>query len=767
MNNWTFTERDAAIAAELQKQLPDALFDAHAHIYRLADARGHEDALWKGGPAEGSYAEWKRHVGRQVGEHRLRGGLFFPYPVLGCDMEASNQYLAGQLQPGSCGLMLVGPDYPRENALALLPKFAGFKPYHVFSKSKPTWNAPIQDYLPAWAWELADKHGLVIMLHMVRDAALADPVNQREIRAMLTKYPGAKLILAHSARGFHSRNTVNGIASLRGLENVWFDCSGICEPAATVAILREFGPRRLMWASDFPITDRRGKCVTIGDGFTWINPANIDTANPNSPALTTWPVGLESLNALLEACRQLGLNAADRQNIFHDNAARLLGLLKETGTKTLDLYRRGKKIMPGGAQLLSKRPEQFAPDQWPAYFSETRGCEVWDLDGRHYYDMAINGVGTALLGFNDPDVNAAVHRRIDLGHICSLNPADDIELADLFCEIHPWAEQIRFPRTGGEAMAVAARIARATTDRSVIAICGYHGWQDWYLAANLGDNDGLRGHLMPGLDPFGVPVELRGTVFAFQYNNREQFQKIIAEHGKNLAGVIMETCRYNDPAPGFLEMIRDETHKAGGLLIFDEVTIGWRLRFGGAHLNFGVNPDMAVFGKATANGFPMGAILGTRAAMEGANKSFISSSFWTEAMGPAAALATIRKMQRLNVSAHVARVGAKLQDIWRRQAAAHKLPLVVDEGYPCCARFHWEHPEVNELRTYFTQLMLERGFLAAGLVWPSFAHTDEIVAKYATATDESFALIAKALAAGNVKQQLKGPVAHTGFRRLL
>jgi glutamate-1-semialdehyde 2,1-aminomutase len=768
--NWSFTELDARVAAELQPLLPEALYDFHAHLYRLADARGQQVGLFAEGPEVAGLDAWRTHVERQVGRGRLRAGLFFGYPVAGCDLDGSNQFISSELRksPDSRGLILVAPDYPRANVEKFLanPQFVGLKPYHVFSRTKPTFQAPITDFLPEWCWQLAHERQFFIMLHMVRTRALADPDNQREIRAMCAKYPSARLILAHAARGFHSADTVNGIASLRGLENVWFDTSGICEPAAYVAILREFGPRRLLWGSDFPISERRGKCVTIGDNFAWINPSRIDV-HDNSPACSTLLVGLESTRATLDAARTLGLNREDLADIFCNNALRLFGLAKETGNRTQELYRHARQRIPGGVQLLSKRPEMLAPDQWPPYFREARGCETWDLDGRHYYDMSTNAVGACLLGYRDPDVTAAVQRRVALGSISSLNPPEEVELADLLCEIHPWAQQARFARTGGEAMAVAVRIARATTDRSVIAICGYHGWQDWYLAANLGDNNSLRGHLLPGLDPFGVPEELRGTALPFTYNNREEFQKIIASHGNRLAAVVMEPCRNNDPAPGFLEFVRDEAHRAGALLIFDEITIGFRICLGGAHRLFKINPDIAVFAKTLGNGHPMSAIIGTSAAMDGAHRSFISSSYWTEGVGPAAALATIRKMQQVDVPAHVARIGTRVMDAWRRQAAKHRLPVIVEQGYPCFARFRFDHPEANELRTFYTQLMIERGFLAGGAIYPTLAHTEEIVAKYEGAMEEVFGIIATALAAGTVKQQLKGPPAHTGFRRLL
>ncbi len=433
---------------------------------------------------------------------------------------------------------------------------------------------------------------------------------------------------------------------------------------------------------------------------------------------------------------------------------------------TQELYLKAKGIIPGGTQLLSKRPEMFAPDQWPAYFSKASGCEVWDLDGKHYYDMSSNGIGACLLGFCDPDVNRAVKERIDLGSMCTLNAPEEVELSELLCDIHPWAKQVRFTRSGGETGTMAVRIARATTDRSIIAVCGYHGWHDWYLAANLGENDALRGHLLPGLEPLGVPSELRNTAFAFKYNDVKEFQSIIDRVGNKLAAVVMEPCRYNDPNPGFLEYVKEKTHKCGALLIFDEITIGWRLTYGGSHLKLGVNPDIAFFAKAMGNGYPIGAVIGTKEAMEGAHKSFISSTYWTESIGPVAALATLKKIKEVKAHEHVQNIGSMVAESWLKHAVRHGLKISIHDGYPCLAHFKFVNEKCEELHTLYNQMMLEMGFLGIASIYPTMAHTDEIVHKYDQAIDEVFGQIALAIKQDKVSELLKGPVIHTGFRRL-
>ena len=433
--------------------------------------------------------------------------------------------------------------------------------------------------------------------------------------------------------------------------------------------------------------------------------------------------------------------------------------------KTQELYKKAKTLIPGGTQLLSKRPEQFAPEKWPGYFTKASGCEVWDLDGRHYYDMTTNGIGACLLGYADPDVNAAVIDRVKNGSMSSLNPPEEVALAERLLAIHPWAEQARFARCGGEIGSVAVRIARATTDRPVVAICGYHGWADWYLAVNLGENDALRGHLLPGLEPLGVPAGLRGTSVAFRENSREDFDRIILEHGDRLAAVVMEPVRNRDPDPGFLEHVRAETRRVGAMLVFDEITIGWRLNFGGSHLRFDVSPDMAIFAKALGNGHPIAAVIGTKAAMEGAHRSFISSTYWTESLGPAAALAALDKMERTKVWEFVEGAGRRVKEDWKELGEKHGLPVSVEDGYPCLGHFAFTE-NATALKTLYTVLMLELGFLGNTAIYPTLAHTPEILDRYRDAIDEVFGRIAGHIKDGDVEAAIGGPVCHSGFTRL-
>jgi glutamate-1-semialdehyde 2,1-aminomutase len=429
------------------------------------------------------------------------------------------------------------------------------------------------------------------------------------------------------------------------------------------------------------------------------------------------------------------------------------------------LYRKAKQKIPGGTQLLSKRPEMFLPEQWPSYYRKAIGVEVWDLDGNRYLDMCHNSVGACILGVGDPDVDAAVKNAIEAGTMSTLNCPEEVDLAELLCDLHPWAEMVRYARGGGEAMAVAVRIARAQTRREVVAFCGYHGWHDWYLAANLAVESALDGHHLPGLEPAGVPRGLLGTALPFRYNQLDELQEIAATNGDRLAAVVMEPIRSVEPEPGFVKGVREIATKTGAVLIVDEVSAGFRLNTGGAHLLYGSEPDMAVFAKGMSNGYPMAAIIGRAQVMEAAQKTFISSTYWTERIGPVAALETIRKHQREEVAKHLVTVGQRVQDGWRQAASRQGLTIEVG-GIPPLSHFLIHGDRSQEAHTLFTQMMLERGILASRGFYSTYAHRDEHITKYLDAVNEVFELIAKSLDEGNIQDLLKGPIAHSGFRRL-
>lgn len=433
--------------------------------------------------------------------------------------------------------------------------------------------------------------------------------------------------------------------------------------------------------------------------------------------------------------------------------------------KDSNLYSKARKIIPGGTQLLSKRPELFLPGYWPAYYDKAKGCQVWGIDGSKYIDMCYMGIGACVLGYGDEDVDNAVRNSIDRGSMTTLNCSEEIELAQLLCEIHPWAEMVRYARTGGEAMAIAVRIARAKTNKDLILFCGYHGWHDWYLSANLAEEKALDGHLLPGLEPKGVPRALKATTIPFNYNDTKGLLSLINKHKSEISAVVMEPIRNYYPKERFLETIREVTKKLGIVLIFDEITSGWRLNAGGAHLKLGVNPDVAVFAKGISNGYPMAAIIGKANVMEAAQETFISSTYWTERVGPTAALATINKLKEKNVSEHLVNTGREIQEGWESLANKHCLNIKVSGIHPL-GHFAFEYRNPMVLKTLFTQLMLEEGFLATTAFYASYAHKEEHIQNYLEGVDDAFGFISKAIDQGDCERYLKGPVCHAGFMRL-
>ena len=432
--------------------------------------------------------------------------------------------------------------------------------------------------------------------------------------------------------------------------------------------------------------------------------------------------------------------------------------------KGISLWNKAKKIIPGGTQLLSKRSEQFLPNQWPAYFKKAKGVEIWDLDNNRYIDMSIMGVGACVLGYADDDVDKEVKKAIDLGSMSTLNCPEDVELAELLLKLHPWAGMVRYARSGGEAMTIAIRIARAYSGKDKIAFCGYHGWHDWYLSANLANDKNLDGHLLPGLEPKGVPRCLIGTSFPFNYNKIDELEDIVRKN-KDVGTIVMEPVRHQEPKGGFLGKVRRIANEVGAILVFDEITSGWRMNVGGIHELYGVLPDIAVYAKAMSNGFPMAAVVGKGEVMDIAQDTFISSTNWTERVGPVASVATIEKMLKNDVPSHLCKIGNLISKGWKESAASAKLKIDV-AGIPPLTTFAFDHKDNQALQTLFTQEMLKRGFLASKSVYSSYSHAEDHVTRYLENVDAVFRKISKTIKDGSVRSALKGPIAHAGFRRL-
>ena len=439
-------------------------------------------------------------------------------------------------------------------------------------------------------------------------------------------------------------------------------------------------------------------------------------------------------------------------------------IVNKKNPKKLQAY--AKKIIPGVSQLFGKRPEVYLPGgKWPTYYTKAKGVKLWGIDNKKFLDFTMVGVGASVLGYADKDVNRAAIKAIKFGSMTTLNVPDEIELAEMLLKIHSLADNVIYARTGGESMAIAIRLARAYTKKEKILFCGYHGWHDWYLSANIKSKKNLNTHLLPGLEPLGVPKSLQGSVIPFRFNNYYDIEKIVKKNAKNCAAIVLEPCRDFLPMKNYLKDLRTIANKNNCVLIFDEITSGWRLDTSGAHKKFGVNPDIAIFGKTIANGIPMGAIIGKKKIMQYADRTFISSAFWTERIGPACAIAFIKKHKKLQIGKKLIKIGKRIKGIWR--AAADNFDLKINiKGIDPLASFKLESSNWPITLTFFIQEMLKKGILASDKCYANNKHSEELLKKYEKACFEVFEEISRLEKRKEIKNNLEGPVKKMSFGRL-
>lgn len=392
-------------------------------------------------------------------------------------------------------------------------------------------------------------------------------------------------------------------------------------------------------------------------------------------------------------------------------------------------------MVPTGSQLWSKRPELHAPEVYPAYCKRAKGITVTDAEtDKDYQDFYLMNVGANVLGYRCEEVDNAVIQAIARGQSSSLNFPEEIELTRLLLTLHPWAQMARYTRSGGEAIAVAARIARAATGRSRILHCGYHGWTDVAQASGV-------------ITTTGIPKELHGTTVPFKFNCSESELEAIVQNVPP-AAIIVEPVRYQEPRKGWLDYIQSLANRAGAIFIIDEISSGFRFNLGGAHLTMNIKPDIAVFSKAMGNGYPIAAVIGTRDIMRAAERTFISSTTWSERIGFAAAIATIQKMWSEDVFEYTYSIGQKV---------AQYLDM---RGLKVTGRPQMLHIDFNTTKdaTLYTQLMLEKGYLAGNQFYPSTAHGIEDTQRFLKAAGETLKQMPN--------EQLRGPVKQEGFPRL-
>ncbi len=432
-------------------------------------------------------------------------------------------------------------------------------------------------------------------------------------------------------------------------------------------------------------------------------------------------------------------------------------------SKNIFSIQKSERFILGQNMLVSKNHKMILPKLWPSYFSKTSGYNIWDLDGKKYSDLSLMGVGTNTLGYSNKYVDNAVIKTVSSGNISTLNCYEEIKLAEKLLSLHPWFQKAKFARTGGEANAIAIRIARSNTKNTNVALCGYHGWHDWYLSSNIENNSSLNQHLLEGLNPVGIPKELKNTSFPFKYGDFKGLEKLV--NVKKIGIIKMEVCRSTKPNISFLKKIRDLCDKKKIILIFDECTSGFRETLGALHKKIGVYPDISIFGKALGNGYAITAVLGKDSIMDAASKSFISSTFWTERIGPTAALKTLEIMEKIRSWDQITSTGNNFIKIWKKISKKNNLNIKI-EGIPSLAKFFFEKDHLV-LKTLLAQEFLKNNILGTNSIYACTSHDDRILKKYEYFLDKIFYKISNIYRGGNdPNEYLIGEKCYPPFSRL-
>lgn len=436
--------------------------------------------------------------------------------------------------------------------------------------------------------------------------------------------------------------------------------------------------------------------------------------------------------------------------------------------KSMDLYAKAERLIPGATQLISRRPSRFAYGVSPVYATRAKGARFHDVDGNEYIDW-VSGIGAIILGYADPVVDEAVIRQIHDGTMYSINHELELELAELLVERIPCAEMVRYAKGGGDACAIAVRIARGTTGRDTILFSGYHGWHDWYLAANLDAESSLSAHLFPGIEPIGVPKALAGTACPFPYGDLDALGHLLDDHRGEVAAVVMEPFRSEEPPAGYLAGVKKLTEAHGVVLIFDEVSTGFRASAAGAQPVVGVTPDMAVFAKSLSNGYPMGAVVGRRAVMEPAGQMFISSTYWSDTIGLRAALTTLNEIETRGVPAQLAELGRTLKTSLNELAVECNAPVQCT-GIDTHPHLHFDvanDATKTKLATLYIQEMAKRGCHGYPSFYLNAAQGPAEVEQTIDAARETFTILAEAIAEDRVDALLECELRQDAFRRLV
>jgi len=434
--------------------------------------------------------------------------------------------------------------------------------------------------------------------------------------------------------------------------------------------------------------------------------------------------------------------------------------------KSMHYYGEAVELFPYGTQLFSRRPELGPLGQAPIYFEQAKHGHFWDVDGNEFIDTAM-AIGPITLGYCYEPVDNAVKTQINKGILGSINNTLEIDMAKMIVEMVPCADMVKFCKSGGGADAIAIRIARGYTGKDIVLFCGYHGWHDWYLSANLVSESNLNQHLRPGISAKGVPNALAGTSIPFEYNNLDLLEKTLEHYAGQLACIIMEPTRNIHPNKGYLEGVRQLADEHNCLLIFDEIVTGFRMAPGGAQEYYGVIPDIATYAKGIANGYSLAAVAGKREIMASQHDNFISSTYYSDTTALAAGIACLMEIRGKPVIETMNATGKQIINGLIELGAKYHLNIKIT-GHENYFSINFDYTDLSEkLMTLYMQEMIARGIYVSSVIYICFTHTQQDIDKILAAADDTFAIIAKGIEQNNIGQLLKCPVRQTGFKRLV
>ena len=435
--------------------------------------------------------------------------------------------------------------------------------------------------------------------------------------------------------------------------------------------------------------------------------------------------------------------------------------------KSMETYARASEIIPGKTQLASRRASSYASGVSPVYAKSSSGARFIDIDGNTFLDWK-NAYGAIILGHSNPVVNQAVKTQIDQGSLFTINSDLEVELAELLIENIPSAEMVRYTKGGGEACALAARIARGTTGRDKILFSGYHGWHAWYQAANYLADPITGGYPVTGVEPIGVPKSLKGTAIPFAHEDISMVKNLLNQHKNEIAAIFVEPMMSQEPDKEYLVQLKKLAKEHGCILIFDEVSCGWRIAVGGAQEYIGVTPDMTVLAKGISNGYAMGAVVGSVAAMEPANHMFISSSYWSDNIGLIASITTINELINRNSKEKFKQIGESLIKTINNAIDEVGIAAKVEGVYTYpTLQFMIDDQELSQnINTLFIQEMAKRGIFTPTSLNATLDHTEKDIEITGVAAAESFRVIMKALE-GDLDKYLLADTKKEPFRRIV